>query len=56
MLGFSFQLRTLVVCHCFRADEAVIRIFSARKANHPINLYLRDCALKAKKLNLKWVS
>ena len=34
MLGLSFQLRTLVVCHCFRADDAVIRIISARKANH----------------------
>ncbi len=33
MLGISFQLRILVVCHCFRADDAVIRIVSARKAN-----------------------
>ena len=33
MLGISFQLRVLVVCHCFRADDAVIRIISARKAN-----------------------
>ena len=33
MLGMSFQLRTLVVCHCFRADNAVIRIISARKAD-----------------------
>jgi len=30
LLGTS-SLRTLVVCHCYRAD--VIRIFSARKAN-----------------------
>jgi uncharacterized DUF497 family protein len=33
MLGISFQLRVLVVCHCFRAGDAVIRIISARKAN-----------------------
>ena len=33
MLGISFQLRILVVCHCFRASESVIRIISARKAN-----------------------
>jgi uncharacterized DUF497 family protein len=33
MLGMSFKLRTLVVCHCYRSQEAVIRIVSARKAN-----------------------
>jgi uncharacterized DUF497 family protein len=33
MLGISFQLRTLVVCHCFRTDNAVIRIISARKTD-----------------------
>jgi uncharacterized DUF497 family protein len=33
MLGMSFKLRVLVVCHCYRADDAVIRIISARKAN-----------------------
>jgi uncharacterized protein len=33
MLGMSFKLRTLVVCHCFRSREAVVRIVSARKAN-----------------------
>jgi len=33
MLGLSFRLRVLVVCHCFRANEAVVRIISARKAN-----------------------
>jgi uncharacterized DUF497 family protein len=33
MLGMSFQLRVLVVCHCFRVGDAVIRIISARKAN-----------------------
>ncbi|MBW1808053.1 MAG: BrnT family toxin [Deltaproteobacteria bacterium] len=33
MLGTSFQLRVLVVCHCFRVNDDVIRIISARKAN-----------------------
>ena len=33
MLGMSFTLRVLVVCHCYRDDDAVIRIISARKAD-----------------------
>jgi len=33
MLGMSFKLRTLVVCHCHRKNDAVIRIISARKAD-----------------------
>lgn len=33
MLGLSFTLRVLVVCHCYRENESVIRIISARKAN-----------------------
>jgi len=33
LLGMSFQLRVLVVCHCFRESETVVRIFSARKAD-----------------------
>ena len=33
MLGMSFTLRILVVCHCYRENESVIRIISARKAN-----------------------
>ena len=32
MLGRSFKLRILLVCHCLREEEAVIRIISARKA------------------------
>lgn len=32
MLGMSFTLRILVVCHCYRESDAVIRIISARKA------------------------
>ena len=33
MLGMSFTLRVLVVCHCYKADDSVIRIISARKAD-----------------------
>ncbi|MBI4754196.1 MAG: BrnT family toxin [Betaproteobacteria bacterium] len=32
LLGLSSALRVLVVCHCYRSDEGVIRIISARKA------------------------
>jgi uncharacterized DUF497 family protein len=32
LLGFSSSLRLLVVCHCYRENESVIRIISARKA------------------------
>lgn len=33
ILGISSLLRTLVVCHCYRENDDVIRIISARKAN-----------------------
>jgi hypothetical protein len=33
LLGLDFSLRTLVVCHCYRERETVVRIISARKAN-----------------------
>ena len=33
MLGISALLRVLVVCHCRRASDTVIRIISARKAD-----------------------
>ena len=32
LLGLSSSLRMLVVCHCYRESEEVIRIISARKA------------------------
>ena len=32
LLGISSGLRLLVVCHCSREDDMVIRIISARKA------------------------
>ncbi len=33
LLGMSFMLRILIVCHCYREDDLVIRIISARKAD-----------------------
>jgi uncharacterized DUF497 family protein len=33
MLGLSFRLRLLIVCHCYRKDQVTIRIISARKAD-----------------------
>ena len=32
MLGMSSRLRILLVVHCFRENDAIIRIISARKA------------------------
>jgi len=32
LLGLSSNLRILVVCHCYRKNDEVIRIISARKA------------------------
>jgi uncharacterized protein len=33
IMGISQTLKILVVCHCYRANDEVIRIISARKAN-----------------------
>ena len=33
LLGLSRKLRLLVVCHCYRGRERIIRIISARKAD-----------------------
>ena len=32
LIGLSAALRMLVVCHCYREEDAVIRIISARRA------------------------
>ena len=32
ILGISKSLNILVVCHCYRENDEIIRIFSARKA------------------------
>jgi uncharacterized protein len=33
MLGFSSKARLLTVCHCYRQNDEIIRIISARKAD-----------------------
>jgi len=33
IIGFSENARLLIVCHCYRTDDSIIRIISARKAN-----------------------
>ncbi|HXV68002.1 MAG TPA: BrnT family toxin [Nitrospira sp.] len=33
LLGMSVKLRVIVVCHCFREGETVVRLFSARRAD-----------------------
>ncbi len=32
LLGLSSTLKILIVCHCYRGDDNIIRIISARKA------------------------
>ena len=45
LLGISSGLRLLVVVHCFRGQDATIRIISARKAN-PSETTLYDSQLR----------
>ena len=33
LLGVSSRLRLVVVCHCYRETDSVIRLISARKAD-----------------------
>lgn len=40
LLGLSISLHVLIVCHCYRQNDDVIRIISARKADRDeINQY-----------------
>ena len=32
LLGLSSEMKLLLVCHCYRSKDAVIRMISARKA------------------------
>lgn len=41
ILGLSSKANLLVVCHCYRASETVIRIISARKATRRESKYYR---------------
>lgn len=42
LLGLSSHLRLVMVCHCYRESEAVIRIISARKATAKESKYYRS--------------
>ncbi len=33
IMGLSQSLKVLIVCHCYRSDDEIIRIISARKAD-----------------------
>ena len=33
LLGFSAMARMLMVCHCYRGEDDIVRIISARKAS-----------------------
>jgi uncharacterized protein len=35
LLGYSFQARCLIVSHCYRENESIIRLISARRATAP---------------------
>ena len=40
IIGVSEKLRMLIVCHCYRDNDELIRIISARKASKvEINIY-----------------
>ena len=41
LLGLSTSLQVLVVCHCYRQRDEVIRIISARRANREEQLQYR---------------
>ena len=42
LLGMSFKPRLLLVCHCYREDDHVIRIISVRKSTrHEAQMYRR---------------
>jgi len=33
LIGLSISLRVLIVCHCYRQTEEIVRIISARRAD-----------------------
>ena len=39
ILGMSSKANLLIVCHCYRASDTVIRIISARKATKTEAIY-----------------
>ncbi len=45
LLGMSFGLRLLVVCHCERGKGSIIRIVSARKATRKESRFYPEAQL-----------
>jgi uncharacterized DUF497 family protein len=42
LLGMSFRPRLLLVCHCYRENDHVIRVISSRKTTrHEAQMYRR---------------
>ena len=41
LLGMSSRLRLLMICHCFRESDGLIRIVSARKATQRESAHYR---------------
>lgn len=39
LLGISYDVNVLIVCHCYREKDEVIRIISARKATRKEESY-----------------
>lgn len=42
ILGLSSKANLLIVCHCYREDDEVIRIFSARQATKEESEYYKE--------------
>lgn len=42
ILGLSSKANLLIVCHCYREDDEVIRIFSARPATKEESEYYKE--------------
>lgn len=42
LIGLSYKAKLLIVCHCYRSHNEVIRIISARKATRTEEQTYRD--------------
>lgn len=42
ILGFSSKANLLIVCHCYRENDDIIRIFSARPATREESKYYEE--------------
>ena len=42
LLGLSYSLKVLVVVHCYKDEENIIRLISARKATKPEEINYKE--------------